>query len=174
MDRLFASDVCRPSTGSIWITMFTAISVFLVWIVWILNGRFGIGVGVGIRFWVWLVERFIRWTRWRGWKKKKRWKDTLALIITLGSALVALSHVFHRTPYLLAVMPRWSPSSSLDWIAAHIYFVWSPELMRIGLVVFVVGGWISAFTHAHRAGASTMSGKIHRGRSKRPQDDVIC
>ncbi|KAJ7082138.1 hypothetical protein C8R44DRAFT_753851 [Mycena epipterygia] len=153
MDRLFASDACRPSAGSIWITTFTAILVFLVGIVWILEGKFGIGVGVGIWFGLWLVERFTRWIRWRGWRKEKCWKDILVRI-TLGSALAALSHVYHRTPYLSAVMPRWSPSTSLDWIAAHIYFVWSPELMCIGLVVFVVGGWISAFTHAHRASAS--------------------
>ena len=46
------------------------------------------------------------------------------------------------------VVPQWF-SKSISWIAAHIYFAWSPELARIGLVVVVVGGWISAFTHPH-------------------------
>jgi hypothetical protein len=76
-------------------------------------------------------------------------KEILIGIITLGGALVALPHIYHEEHYLLVAMPHWTYSTSLDWIAAHIYFVWSPELMRIGLVVFVVGRWISAFTHAH-------------------------
>ncbi|KAJ7845596.1 hypothetical protein B0H14DRAFT_2584581 [Mycena olivaceomarginata] len=52
-------------------------------------------------------------------------------------------------------------STSLGRNAAHIYLVWSPELMRIGLVVLVVGGWISAFTHAHRFRASPVSFVLH-------------
>jgi hypothetical protein len=50
--------------------------------------RFGIGVGVGIQFWFWLevmlAERLIRWIQWRG-RKKKRWKNILVYIITLGA-----------------------------------------------------------------------------------------
>jgi hypothetical protein len=82
-------------------------------------------------------------------------KEILIGIITLGGALVALPHIYHEEHYLLVAMPHWTYSTSLDWIAAHIYFVWSPELMRIGLVVFVVGRWISAFTHAHRLRTSS-------------------
>jgi hypothetical protein len=60
-------------------------------------------------------------------------------------------------------MPHWTHSTSLNWIAAHIYFVWSPELMCIGLVVFVVGRWISAFTHAHQLHVSLRRlNAIHR------------
>ncbi|KAJ7750011.1 hypothetical protein B0H14DRAFT_3603334 [Mycena olivaceomarginata] len=44
----------------------------------------------------------------------------------------------------------------ITWIAAHIYFVWSPDLTaHTGFVVCVVGRRISAFTHAHRPRASS-------------------
>jgi hypothetical protein len=99
------------------------VTVLSVWL-WTWLVRFGIGVGVGIRFWFWLevmlAERFIGWIQWRG-RKKKRWKNILVYFITLGGALATLLHLFHRTPYLSAVMPHWSSSTSLDWIAAHTY-----------------------------------------------------
>ncbi|KAF8162527.1 hypothetical protein K438DRAFT_1858732, partial [Mycena galopus ATCC 62051] len=52
--------------------------------------------------------------------------DILVYIITLCGALVALLHQFDQTPYSSAVMPQWSSSTPLNWIAAYIYFVWSP------------------------------------------------
>ncbi|KAF8166882.1 hypothetical protein K438DRAFT_2024981 [Mycena galopus ATCC 62051] len=150
----------RPCGGSYWLLLAMPVTVLWfwlwIWLVWILDGPM-VRIGVIVWCWFWLevmlVGRSIGWIRWRGWKKK-RWKDILVYIITLGGALVALSHLFHQTPYLSAVMAHWSSSTPLNWIAAHIYFVWSPEFMRIGLVVFVVGRWISAFTHAHQARAS--------------------
>jgi hypothetical protein len=101
-----------------------------------------------------MMEDVGGWIRPRG-KKKSRLKEILIGIITLGGVLVALPHIYHQTRYLLVAMLHWNYLTSLDGIAAHIYFVWSPELMHIGLVVFVVGRWISAFTHAHRLRTST-------------------
>ena len=97
------------------------------------------------------MKRFIGW---RG-RKENCWKDILIAFITLGGALVAPPQLFHKTHLLLVDMPHWTTSTSFCWIAAHIYFVWSPELMRLGLVVCGVGGWISTSTCAPNPHASS-------------------
>ncbi|KAJ6566047.1 hypothetical protein B0H19DRAFT_1066399 [Mycena capillaripes] len=97
------------------------------------------------RFWFWLEVVVKRLIGWRG-RKENCWKDILVVIITLSGALVAQPQLFHKTHILLVDMPHWTASTSFCWIAAHIDFVWSPELMRLGLEVCGVGSWISAFT----------------------------
>lgn len=108
---------------------------------WLLDGMVWSGIGVE------------RWIGRRG-RKENRWKDILIVFIMLGGALVAWLQLFHRTHILLVDMLHWTISTSFCWIAAHIYFVWSPELMRLGLVVCGVGGWIYAFTCAPNPRAS--------------------
>jgi hypothetical protein len=136
----------RPCGGLYWLLLAMPVTV-LLWF-WLL-GLFWFRVGIWI--WLWLGRTMMEgvggW-RQRG-RKKNQLKKILIGIITLGGTLVALPHIYHQKHYLLVAMPHRTYSTSLNWIAAHIYFVWSPELMHIGLVVFVVSRWISAFTHAH-------------------------
>ncbi|KAJ7318778.1 hypothetical protein DFH08DRAFT_819666 [Mycena albidolilacea] len=86
-------------------------------------------VGIGLGFWFWfsdaMVERMMRWIRWREWKEtggKLFWFSHT----TLSSMLVVPPHLLLSRQH----------STLIDWIAAHIYFVWSPNLTtHIGLVV---------------------------------------
>jgi hypothetical protein len=118
----------RPSAGSSWLLLAMPVTVLLfwlwIWLVWLLDGMVWFGV-----------------ERWQGRK------DILVAFITLGS-VVARPQLSHKTHLLLVDMPHWTASTSFCWIAAQIYFVWSPKLMRLGLVVCGVGGWIPTFTRA--------------------------
>jgi hypothetical protein len=61
-------------------------------------------------------------------------------LITLSSALVSRCSILLISRRHLML---------ITWITEHIYFVWSPDLVRLGFVVCVVGEWISAFTRSH-------------------------
>ncbi|KAJ7841528.1 hypothetical protein B0H13DRAFT_1910264 [Mycena leptocephala] len=116
----------RPSAGSSWLLLAMPVTVLLFWL-WI-------GVESRFWFWFWLEVMLVKSIGWRG-RKENYWKDIVIAFITLGSSLVARPQLFHQTHLLLVDMPHWATSTSFCWIAAHIYFVWSPELMRLGLVV---------------------------------------
>ncbi|KAJ7321221.1 hypothetical protein DFH08DRAFT_383451 [Mycena albidolilacea] len=135
----------RPSAGAYWLSpaMLVAVLKFVlrliglwsIWMVWV-----GMGLWFWPRFWFddAVIEGVVGWIRRRG-RKECHIKTILIVFATLGGALVTLLNLLLSCRH----------SASLNWIAAYIYFVWSPELMCIGLVVFVVGRWISAFMHAH-------------------------
>ncbi|KAJ7820699.1 hypothetical protein B0H14DRAFT_3147032 [Mycena olivaceomarginata] len=114
----------RPSAGAYWLSpaMLVAVLEFLlqfiglwwIWMVW---------VGMGLWFWFWfwfddaVIEGVVGWIRRRG-RKECRIKTILIVSTTLGGALVALLYLLLSCLHLV----------SLDWIAAHTDFVWSPEL----------------------------------------------
>jgi hypothetical protein len=114
---------------------------FLEWFLldrmdWDLAG-FGFGLEFGI--WIWVDDVLVELIRRRSWKESQ-WRWIWNVYNSLGGALVAPPYhqlSFSRTLIALNV-----------WIATCIYFVWSPEPARIGLIVFGVFGWISAFTCA--------------------------
>jgi hypothetical protein len=100
---------------------------------WVLAG-FGFEFGI----WIWL-DMLVEWIRRRYWKES-RWRWIWNKYDTLGGALVVPP--YHHLSFSHALI-------ALNvWIATCIYFVWSPEPARIGLIVFGVFGWISAFTCA--------------------------
>ncbi|KAJ7330820.1 hypothetical protein DFH08DRAFT_940145 [Mycena albidolilacea] len=142
----------RPSAGAYWLppAMPVAVLLLLLWLIglWFIRLDW---FGIGLWFWFWfgdtVVERMTRGIRWREWKEthgKLFWFSHT----TLSGALVALPHLLSSRRH----------SMLIAWIAAHIYFVWSPDLTaHFGLVVCVVGRWISAFTRARRSRASAPS-----------------
>ncbi|KAJ7068427.1 hypothetical protein C8F01DRAFT_1078890 [Mycena amicta] len=103
-------------------------------LVWFWTGL-GVGYGIGID------ERWIR----RRWWKEGQWRGILDTIGMVGDALVTLIHWFSFPILALALA---SPSTTLSQIAARIYLPWTPDFARVGLVVFGVGGFLSAFTYA--------------------------
>jgi hypothetical protein len=113
-------------------------------------------LGIGFWFGDTMVEGMMRWIRWREWKEARGnlfWYS----LTTLSGALVV--------PLYLSIS-CWH-SMLITWIAAHIYFVWSPDLTaHTGFVVCVVGRWISAFTHAHRPRASKVRFSMDRWKSE--------
>ncbi|KAJ7034367.1 hypothetical protein C8F04DRAFT_1101678, partial [Mycena alexandri] len=145
MDRR-APHTARPAAGASWSSLARLVVLLqgLMPLFWFLGWFFFDGMdrdfcGFGFEFgiWIWLDDVLVEWIRKRSWKES-RWRWIWNVYDTLGSALVALPYhhlFFSRT--LIA---------SNAWIATCIYFVWSPELAPIGLIVFGVFGWISAFT----------------------------
>ena len=110
----------RPCAGSYWLLLAMPVTVLLLF--WL----FG---------WFWLEVVLVKiFIGWRG-RKENHWKDILVAFIMLSGTLVMQSQLFHKTHLSLVDMPHWTTSTSFCWIAAHIYFVWSPELMCLGLVV---------------------------------------
>jgi hypothetical protein len=104
------------------------------WVLGLLDyvGRYGLGFG-----WIWIwLGMLVEWIRRRYWKES-RWQWIWNKYDTLGGALVVLP--YHHLSFFHA------PITSIAWIATCIYFVWSPEPARIGLIVFGVFGWISIF-----------------------------
>ncbi|KAJ7789625.1 hypothetical protein B0H14DRAFT_2627056 [Mycena olivaceomarginata] len=71
-----------------------------------------------------VVERLISWIRRRG-RKENRFKNILYAFTTLGGALVMLLQLYISRRL----------SMSITWIAACVYFAWSPDLTRTGLLV---------------------------------------
>jgi hypothetical protein len=97
----------------------------------------GFGFEPEFRIWIWVDDVLVEWIRRRSWKESQ-WRWIWNVYNSLGDALVAPPYhqlSFSRTLIVL-----------IAWIATCIYFVWSPELTPIGLIVFGVFGWISAFT----------------------------
>ncbi|KAJ7312566.1 hypothetical protein DFH08DRAFT_822006 [Mycena albidolilacea] len=143
MDRR-APYTARPAAGASWFLLarlavllqgLLALFWFLGWFSldgmdWILAG-----FGFGLDMLVWWIQK-------RCWKENQ-WRRFEGLHNTLGGAM-AMPH-YHQY-FIRALTHR--HSTLITWIAAHIYFVWSPELMRIGLVfqdpnqglIKVVGG----------------------------------
>jgi hypothetical protein len=106
---------------------------------------------IGFWFGDTVVEGMMRWIRRRGWKEC-RIKTILIVFTTLGGALVALLNLLLLCRH----------SASLDWIAACVYFAWSPELACAGLLVVCgVVGWITIFIHAPYVRASVGSKTIY-------------
>ncbi|KAJ7939608.1 hypothetical protein B0H13DRAFT_1850384 [Mycena leptocephala] len=161
MDRR-APYTARPAAGASWFSLVRLVVLlqglvplfwFLEWcsldgMDWDLAGfgfelEFGILLDVLILLWigfglgVWVDDVLVEWIRRRSWKESQ-WRWIWNVYDSLGGALVAPPYhqlSFSRTLIALIV-----------WIATCIYFVWSPEPARIGLIVFGVFGWISAFT----------------------------
>jgi hypothetical protein len=125
MDRRTPS-MARPAAGAYWFTLarLTVLQQVLA-LLWF----------IGI--WIWLDDVLVECIRRRS-RKESQWRWIWNVYDTLGGALVAppYHHLsFSRTPIAL-----------IAWIAACIYFLWSPEPARAKLIVFGVFGWISAFT----------------------------
>ncbi|KAJ7670993.1 hypothetical protein B0H14DRAFT_3691044 [Mycena olivaceomarginata] len=126
----------RPSIGASWLLLAMPVTVLLFWLrIWSDWLRIGIiWFGIGFGAWVWsevaVVERLISWIRRRG-RKENRFKNILYAFTTLGGALVVLLQLYisHRL------------SMSITWIAACVYFAWSPDLTRTGLLVATEGQW---------------------------------
>ncbi|KAJ7323302.1 hypothetical protein DFH08DRAFT_1029661, partial [Mycena albidolilacea] len=103
----------RPSAGSYWLSlaMSAAVLLFLLWLIrldWLV---------IGFWFGDTVVEGMMRWIRWREWKEARGnlfWYS----LTTLSGALVV--------PLYLSISRQ--HSMLITWIAAHIYFVWSPDL----------------------------------------------
>ncbi|KAJ7934072.1 hypothetical protein B0H13DRAFT_2306098 [Mycena leptocephala] len=147
MDRR-APYTARPAAGASWFSLARLVVLlqglvplfrFLEWFLldrmdWDLAGfRFELEFGI----WIWVDNVLVEWIRRRSWKESQ-WRWIWNVYDSLGDALVAPPYhqlSFSRTLIALIV-----------WIATCIYFVWSPEPARIGLIVFGVCGWISAFT----------------------------
>ncbi|KAJ7059702.1 hypothetical protein C8F01DRAFT_1232104 [Mycena amicta] len=85
--------------------------------------------------------------------KEGRWRGILDTIGMVGGALAVPIHWFSIPILALALG---FPSTTLSQIAARIYLPWSPGLARAGLIVFGVGGCLSAFTFA-------VSGRVSPG-----------
>ncbi|KAJ7054649.1 hypothetical protein C8F01DRAFT_1088778 [Mycena amicta] len=101
----------------------------LVWF-WV-----GLGLGLGI-------GNDEGWVRRRWWKEGRwRWEITAVFGDALGATIYWL---FIAIPAVVLG----SSSTTFSQIAARIHFPWSPDLARAGLIVFGVGGCISAFTYA--------------------------
>ncbi|KAJ7801830.1 hypothetical protein B0H14DRAFT_2894376 [Mycena olivaceomarginata] len=91
------------------------------------------------------VTVLLFWLRiWSDWLRigiiwRNRFKNILYAFTTLGGALVVLLQLY--------ISRR--RSMSITWIAACVYFAWSPDLTRTGLLVVCgVFGWITIFTRA--------------------------
>jgi hypothetical protein len=90
------------------------------------------------------------WIQTRYWRENQ-WRRFEGLYNTLGGAL-AMPH-YHQ--YFIQALAHWH-SMSIIWIAACIYFAWSPDLACAGLLVVCgVVGWITIFIHAPYVCAST-------------------
>lgn len=92
--------------------------------------------------WIWL-NGLLWWIQKRSWKENQR-RRFEGLYNALGGALVA--PYYHQ--YFIRALAHW-PSKFIIWIAACVYFAWSPDLARAGLLVVCgVVGWITIFTRA--------------------------
>jgi hypothetical protein len=80
------------------------------------------GFGFGLDVLVWWIQR-------RYWKENQ-WRRLKGLYNTLGGTL-DMPH-YHQY-FIQALVHR--PSTSIIWIAACVYFAWSPDLTCTGLLV---------------------------------------
>ncbi|KAJ7762205.1 hypothetical protein B0H16DRAFT_1688300 [Mycena metata] len=158
MDRR-APNTARPAAGASWFSLARLVVLLqgLIPLLWFLGwflldgmdrdiGGFGLEVESGIWFW---LNELLRWIANRD-GKENQWRRFEGLYNALDGALVAPYH----SPYIIRTLTRW-PSKLNCWIATCVYFTWSPELARVGLLVVCgVIGWITTFTHAHYLRAS--------------------
>ncbi|KAJ6532448.1 hypothetical protein B0H19DRAFT_1241846 [Mycena capillaripes] len=140
MDRR-APYMGRPAAGTSWVSLARSATG-----PWLFGGRILLGtivwlwVGFGFGRWIWLdnamVEEIRLMKTWRRWFQQQ-------LRNIFGGVLVAPpQHFFYSRALTI------HHSMLIVWIATCVYFTWSPELTRLGLVVCFVGSWIPAFTHA--------------------------
>jgi hypothetical protein len=143
----------RPAAGASWFSLARLVVPFQGLVpLFSFLGRFsldgmdwvlaGIGIGIGIWIWIWL-DVLVWWIQRRCWKENQ-WRRFAGLHNTLSGALAAP----HYHQYLNRALTH-RHSMLITWIAACVYFAWSPDLARTGLLVVCgVVGWITIFTHA--------------------------
>ncbi|KAJ7765338.1 hypothetical protein B0H16DRAFT_1454493 [Mycena metata] len=160
-----APHTARPAAGASWFSSARLVVLLqgLIPLLWFLGwflldgmdkdiGGFGLEVESGIWFW---LNELLWWIASRGWKENQ-WRKLEGLFNALNGALVAP----YYTQYFIQTLVRW-PSKLNCWIATCVYFAWSPDLARVGLLVVCgVVGWIITFTHAHYLRAS-MAGSVY-------------
>ncbi|KAJ7328002.1 hypothetical protein DFH08DRAFT_331044 [Mycena albidolilacea] len=101
------------------------------------------GFGVGL-------DVLVQWIQ-RSYWKENQWRRFTGLYNTLGGALAAPHYHQH---FIQALTHR--HSTLITWIAACVYFAWSPDLACAGLLVVCgVIGWITIFIHAPYLRASS-------------------
>ncbi|KAJ7480317.1 hypothetical protein B0H11DRAFT_2025735, partial [Mycena galericulata] len=142
MDRR-APYMGRPAAGAFWVSL----AQFRL---------FGGRILLGLMVWLWVGLVLGRWN----WledvlveeiclmKSRRSWSLQHLRNIFGGVLVAPPQHLFIAQALTL------QRSMLIVWVATCVYFTWSPELMRLGLVVCVVGGWITAFTRAPGPSAS--------------------
>ncbi|KAJ7689651.1 hypothetical protein B0H14DRAFT_2652693 [Mycena olivaceomarginata] len=126
--------------------------VLVSWMV--LIGRYGLGFG---KIWVWVGH--VGW-----WIQTRYWKENhgggLKCYTTRSAARWPRRITIH---HILFELLR-THSTSIIWIAACVYFAWSPDLACAGLLVVCgVVGWITIFIHAPYVRASVVTWREYEG-----------
>ncbi|KAK6984891.1 hypothetical protein R3P38DRAFT_3451883 [Favolaschia claudopus] len=141
MDRSLAVVALEPEEGTLWV--FKIVLDLLDWVERI-YGTVYCEVLILILVWIGLEMVSTR-LRLRGliWRWLERWWEGFPKRYWTARSLA--SACFY---YYFIILLRRLPA--IVWVAACIYFAWSPELARVGFVVcWLCCRWISAFTAAH-------------------------
>ncbi|KAK7007933.1 hypothetical protein R3P38DRAFT_1623092 [Favolaschia claudopus] len=160
MDRSLAVVALEPEGGTLWVS-----KIMLDLLDWVgrIYGMFDCEVLILVLVWIGLEMVSTR-LRLRGWIRRwlERWWEGFPKRYQTARSLASACFYYYSI-ILLRRLP------AIVWVAACIYFAWSPELARVGFVVcWLFSGLISAFTAAHIPRVSPVYLEAERAPSPAP------